>query len=74
MVNGNRQQFDPQTRKLSILTFDRYTLDLDTLQDAPVVRFREAQERFLGELLFPPRRHRPGAAPQLYRRGAISAS
>ncbi len=33
MVNGDRQQFDPQTRKLSILTFARYTLDLDTLQD-----------------------------------------
>jgi len=54
MVNGNRQQFDPQTRKLSLLTFDRYTLDLDSLHDAPVVRFREAQERFLGELFFPP--------------------
>ncbi len=54
MVNGNRQQFDPQTRKLSVLTFERYTLDLDSLQDAPVVRFRGAQERFLGELLFPP--------------------
>jgi len=54
MVNGNRQQFDPQTRKLSVLTFKRYTLDLDSLQDAPVVRFREAQERFLGELFFPP--------------------
>lgn len=54
MVNGNRQQFDPQTRKLSVLTFARYTLDLDTLHDAPVVRFREAQERFLGELFFPP--------------------
>ena len=32
----------------------RYTLDLDMLRDAPVVRFREAQERFLGELFFPP--------------------
>ena len=54
MVNGNRQQFDPQTHKLSVLTFQRYTLDLDSLQDVPVVRFRGAQERFLGELLFPP--------------------
>jgi len=54
MVNGNRQQYDRATGKLTILTFDRYTLDLDTLRDAPVVRFREAQERFLGELLFPP--------------------
>ena len=54
MVNGNRQQFDKETGKLSVLTFDRYTLDLDTLSDAPVGRFREAQERFLGELFFPP--------------------
>src|SRR5215813_7149450 len=54
MVNGNRQQFDSETRKLSLLTFDRYTLDLDSLHDAPIVRFREAQERFLDELFFPP--------------------
>src|SRR6516165_1542246 len=54
MVKGNRQQFDPETRKLSLLTFDRYTLDLDSLHDAPVVRFREPQERFLDELFFPP--------------------
>ena len=54
MVNGNRQQFDPETRKLSLLTFDRYTLDLDSLHDAPIVRFREAQERFFDELFFPP--------------------
>ena len=54
MVNGNRQQFDPDTRKLSLLTFDSYTLDLEAWRDAPVVRFREAQERFLGELFSPP--------------------
>src|SRR6516162_7955396 len=54
MVNGNRQQFDPETHKFSLLTFDRYTLDLDSLHDAPIVRFREAQERFLDELFFPP--------------------
>jgi lipopolysaccharide export system permease protein len=54
MVNGNRQQFDPESRKLSLLTFESYTLDLDSLHDAPVVRFREAQERFLDELFFPP--------------------
>jgi lipopolysaccharide export system permease protein len=61
MVNGNRQQFDTETRKLSLLTFDHYTLDLDSLHDAPVVRFREAQERFLDELFFPP----PDADPAL---------
>ncbi len=54
MVNGNRQQFDVETRKLSLLTFDSYTLDLDTLHDAPGARFREAQERFLDELFSPP--------------------
>jgi len=54
MVNGNRQQFDPESRKLSLLTFDSYTLDLEAWRDAPVVRFREAQERFLNELFTPP--------------------
>jgi len=54
MVNGNRQQFDPESRKLSLLTFESYTLDLGAWRDAPVVRFREAQERFLGELFTPP--------------------
>ncbi len=70
MVNGNRQQFDPQTRKLSVLTFSRYTLDLGALQDAPVVRFREAPERFLGELLFPP----PGLDPVLRHSFIIEAN
>jgi lipopolysaccharide export system permease protein len=55
MVNGNRQQFDTESRKLSLLTFESYTLDLDTLHDAPVVRFREPQERFIDELFFPPK-------------------
>ena len=55
MVNGNRQQFDPQTRKLSILTFARYTLDFGALQDAPIERLRLAEERFLPDLFFPPK-------------------
>jgi len=54
MVNGNRQQYDTETSKLSLLTFDSYTLELDAVRDAPVIRFREPQERFLGELFFPP--------------------
>ena len=54
MVNGSRQKFERATGKLSVLTFDRYTLDLDTMRDTPGVRFRDAQERFLGELFFPP--------------------
>jgi lipopolysaccharide export system permease protein len=54
MVNGSRQKFDRATGKLSVLTFERYTLDLDMLRDAPGVRFRDAQERYLDELLWPP--------------------
>ncbi|MBV8778639.1 MAG: LPS export ABC transporter permease LptF [Alphaproteobacteria bacterium] len=53
MVNGNRQQYDRETGKLSVLTFDRYVLDLGMLRDPPEGRVPEAQERFLGELLFP---------------------
>ncbi|HVB15474.1 MAG TPA: LptF/LptG family permease, partial [Stellaceae bacterium] len=53
MVNGSRQRYNRATGKLSVLTFDRYTLDLSTLRDAPGVRFRDAQERFLGELFWP---------------------
>lgn len=54
MVNGNRQRYDRASGKLSVLTFDRYTLDLDLMRDAPGARFHEAQERYLDELLFPP--------------------
>jgi lipopolysaccharide export system permease protein len=59
MVNGNRQSYDRTSGKLSVLTFDRYTLDLNMLRDAPVVRFRDAQERFLGELFWPPEQLSP---------------
>jgi lipopolysaccharide export system permease protein len=66
MIHGDRQQYDKRTGKLSVLTFDRYTLDLDTLHDAPIVRFREPQERFLPELLFP-----PASVPRRFRRSLI---
>jgi lipopolysaccharide export system permease protein len=59
MVNGNRQQYDRTTGKLSVLTFERNTIDLDQMRDAPEVRFPEAQERYLGDLFFPP----PGLDP-----------
>lgn len=54
MLKGSRQQFDTEAKKLSMLTFDRYTLDLGTLRDAPIDRYREVQERFLPDLFFPP--------------------
>src|ERR1700733_11098106 len=61
MINGDRQQYDRDTGKLSVLTFDRYVLDLDMMRDAPEARSREAQERFLPELLSPPEDLDPGA-------------
>lgn len=53
MVNGSRQQRDTETDKLSVLTFEKYTLDLAAFRDAPGVHEREPDERFLNELLFP---------------------
>jgi len=54
MVNGNRQQYDRTTGKLSVLTFERYTLDLNQMRDTAAARFPDAQERYLPELFFPP--------------------
>jgi lipopolysaccharide export system permease protein len=54
MLKGSRQEFDTAAKKLSVLTFDRYTLDLGTLRDAAIERYREAAERFLPELFLPP--------------------
>ncbi len=58
MVNGSRQLYDRATGKLSVLTFDRYTLDLAAYRDAPGLRERQPDELFLPELLF--RRTQPG--------------
>jgi lipopolysaccharide export system permease protein len=54
MIHGNRQEFNRNSGKLTVLTFERYVLDLDMMRDDAGGRFHEAQERFLGELLFPP--------------------
>jgi lipopolysaccharide export system permease protein len=53
LVNGNRQQMDRATGKLSVLTFEKYTLDLSDARDPTAGRVREPQERYLGELFFP---------------------
>jgi lipopolysaccharide export system permease protein len=54
MVNGSRQRYDRASGKLSLLTFDRYTLDLSMLQGAPEARWRDAEERYLPDLFWPP--------------------
>jgi lipopolysaccharide export system permease protein len=53
MLNGNRQEIDRTHGQLSLLYFDRYTLDLGQLKEAPEARWRESRERFLSELFNP---------------------
>jgi len=53
MVQGNRQERDTASGQVSMLYFDRYTLDLGRITSAAPNRWREAGERFLPELLAP---------------------
>ncbi|HXY98736.1 MAG TPA: LPS export ABC transporter permease LptF [Stellaceae bacterium] len=63
MMNGSRQQYDRTTGKLSVLTFDKYSLDLAAYRDVADFRDRQAEELFLNELLF--RRAPPGDTSRL---------
>ena len=51
MFDGSRQVIDSNTGKLSILYFDRYSFDLGGAVNKPKLRFREARERPVDELL-----------------------
>ncbi len=51
MFDGNRQEIDKKTNKLSVLYFDRYSFDLSGVTPKPEARFREARERMVSELL-----------------------
>ncbi len=53
MVNGNRQQMEQPGGRLSLLYFDRYTVELSELQSATHARWREPRERYLHELFNP---------------------
>lgn len=56
MVNGNRQLVERDSGKLSLLYFERYSVDIGKptgATDSDVVRWREPRERFIGDLLFP---------------------
>lgn len=52
MVNGNRQERDVASGRLSILYFDSYAHDLGRLQQGAMLRWREPRERFLTELFW----------------------
>ncbi|HXP76111.1 MAG TPA: LPS export ABC transporter permease LptF [Stellaceae bacterium] len=51
MVNGSRQQYELETGKLAVLSFDRYTVELASNKDMSSVRPREAEELYFHELL-----------------------
>ena len=73
MVNGNRQQFDPESRKLSLLTFDSYTLDLQACVTPRSSGFVKLRSAFSPELFTPPADADPSLAPPFWPR-RISAS
>jgi lipopolysaccharide export system permease protein len=50
LVNGNRQELERATGKLSLLHFDKYTIDLGALTEMRE-RWRDTNERSLDELL-----------------------
>ena len=50
MVNGNRQQVEQGGRRLSLLYFDRYTIEFSQFQGSSQARGRGPRERFLPEL------------------------
>jgi lipopolysaccharide export system permease protein len=51
VFDGNRQEIQKKNKNLSILYFDRYTIDLTGITPKPSSRFREARERMVDELL-----------------------
>jgi lipopolysaccharide export system permease protein len=53
MINGNRQEIQRESGKLSLLYFDRYTFDLGQFTGRLETRWRTPEERFLHELIWP---------------------
>ena len=53
MINGTRQVWDPVKQQQDVLTFDRYSLDLNQFRDAPGARILQADERYIPDLFFP---------------------
>ena len=53
LINGHRQRIDRDSSRLSLLNFDRYTMDLGDFAQPGGARHREPRERFIDELLSP---------------------
>lgn len=54
VFDGNRQEMDRTTGRLSQLLFERYAVDLKVLTDKAQERFPDARERSTAELMNPP--------------------
>ena len=53
LINGHRQRIERDSSRLSLLNFDRYTMDLGAFAQPGGARDREPRERFIDELLDP---------------------
>ena len=53
LFNGHRQRIDRDSARLSLLNFERYTMDLGEFAPREGARWREPRERFVDELLDP---------------------
>lgn len=53
LETGNQQKIETDKSELSLLHFDRYVFDFGVVTDITGTRFRQAEERFLDELLWP---------------------
>lgn len=77
MGDGNRQEFDAEKQRLSMLKFDRYSVELGSVTDEQMPwRWREPPERYLHELLGPPQveedvRYRPQLIAEFHQRMVV---
>jgi len=51
LLDGNRQEVNPEDGTMSILYFDRYAVDIAQSVEDPTLRYREARERSVYNLL-----------------------
>ena len=53
LINGNRQELDPKTGRLNVLSFSENTIDLSQHDATAELRFRDVGELSMSELLSP---------------------
>lgn len=53
LINGNRQLVERSDGRLSLLYFDKYSVEMTFLSKAIETRWRRPQERYLDELFYP---------------------